>query len=180
MDEGTKRLADVIIESCKVIAIVIGGLWVYFRFRREDTHSPKVSFDIEANFFPTDGQDGLAEFLMVITNKGLVNHRFKKIKLRVRGIARNDPIKPWRETHRVEFPRKLIDDADVLYTDKYGSIFVEAGVSQKLTFVARIPADIRFVLARAEFEYLSGLTHSAERIFEVGTNRLDSATNIAT
>ena len=167
MDEGTKRIADVVIESLKLVAVVIGGLWVYFRFRREDTHSPKVSFDIEATFFPVEGTAGLAEFLMVINNKGLVNHKFRKIRLRVRGIARGEVIKPWRNTQRVEFPHKLIDDADVLYTDKYGSIFVEGGITQKLTFVATIPADIQYVLVWAEFEYLSGLTHSAERVFEV-------------
>jgi hypothetical protein len=167
MDERTKWLADVIIESCKLVAVVIGGLWVYFRFRREDTHSPKVSFDIEATFFPVEGADSLAEFLMVINNKGLVNHKFKKIRLRVRGLSRGEAVKPWKDTQRVEFPHKLIDDADVLYTDKYGSIFVEGGITQKLTFVATIPADTRFVLAWAEFQYLSGLTHSAERVFEV-------------
>jgi hypothetical protein len=177
MDESTKRLADVVIETCKLAAVVVGGLWVYFRFKREDTHSPKVSFDIEATFYPVDGGSGLAEFLMVINNKGLVNHKFKKIKLRVRGLKQTDSIKTWGETHRVEFPQKLIDDTDVLYTNKYGSIFVEAGITQKLTFVAPIPADIRFVLARAEFEYLSGLTHSAERLFEVGAKQLNSSTN---
>ena len=126
------------------------------------TQSWKVSFDIEATFFPVEGAAGLAEFLMVINNKGLVNHKFKKIRLRVRGLARGEVIKPWKDTQRVEFPHKLVDDADVLYTDKYGSIFVRRAIlTQKLTFVATIPADIRYVIAWAEFEYLSGLTHSA-------------------
>jgi hypothetical protein len=172
MDEGTKRLADVIIESCKLAAIIIGGLWAYFRFRREDTHSPKVSFDLEATFFPAEGEAGFAEFLMVIDNKGLVKHKFRKINLRVRGLTKTDTIKPWRDSQRVEFTQKIIDDADVLYKDKYGSIFVEPGVTQKLTFVARVPSNIRFVLARAEFEYSSGLTHSAERVFDVGAKKI--------
>jgi hypothetical protein len=167
MDEGTKRIADVVLEALKLVAIVIGGLWVYFRFRRENTHSPKVSFDIEATFFPSQEDACLAEFLMVVKNSGLVKHSFKKITLRVRGISKSDTLALWGESQRVEFPQRIVDDADVLYSRKYGSIFIEAGIVQKLTFVARIPADIRFVLARAEFEYQSGRTHSSERVFKV-------------
>jgi hypothetical protein len=167
LDEQTKRLADVIIEALKLLAIIIGGIWVYFRFRREDTHSPKVSFDIEIHFFSNYPDASLAEFLMVIKNSGLVKHSFKKITLRVRGISKHDAIGLWGDTQRVEFPHRIVNDADVLYQKKYGSIFVEPGVTQTLTFNACIPAEIRFVLARAEFEYKSGRTHSAERVFEL-------------
>jgi hypothetical protein len=167
VDESTKRIADVAIEVLKLVAIVIGGMWVYFRFRREDTHSPKVSFDIQAQFFGNPPNASIAEFLMVIVNGGLVKHSFKKITLRVRGISKDDPVNLWGDTQRVEFPQSIVRDADVLHSRKYASIFVEPGVTQTMTFVAKIPDNIRFLLARAEFEYKSGKTHSAERVFEL-------------
>ena len=36
MEESTKRVSDVIIDTFKLIGIAIGGIWVYFRFRTED------------------------------------------------------------------------------------------------------------------------------------------------
>jgi len=72
----------------------------------------------------------------------------------------------WGSTQRVEFPERVVDDADVMYKQKYGSIFVEPGVTQRLTFVAKIPVGIRFVVARAQFKYDVNSTHSAERVFD--------------
>ena len=31
----------------------------------------------------------------------------------------------WGNTQRVEFPESVVDNADVMYMQKYGSIFVE-------------------------------------------------------
>jgi hypothetical protein len=104
---------------------------------------------------------------MVVKNSGLVRHTFKKITLGVRGIRASDAPSLWGDTQRVEFPVVIVHDADVLYSRKFKSIFVEPGVTQQLTFIARIPSDIRFVVARAQFEYSSGRTHSAEHLFEV-------------
>ena len=169
MDETTKRLADVILAAAQFVAVVIGGIWVYFRFRRESGHSPKVAFEIEGQFFDTQTDCYLAEFSMSVKNEGLVKHRFTEITLRVRGIRSGAPVTLWGDTQRVEFPERILDDADVMYKKKYGSIFVEPGVTQKLTFVAKIPSDIRFVLARAQFQYDSDHSHSTERLFELRT-----------
>ena len=67
----------------------------------------------------------------------------------------------------MEFPETVVDEADVMYKRKYSSIFVEPGVTQKLTFVARVPAEVRFILARAQFRYDIRHTHSTERVFEM-------------
>ena len=166
MSELAKRLADVIIASLQLLAVIAGGIWVFFRFRREGSHSPRVAFEIEGRFFGPQGDGYLAEFMMLVKNEGLVRHRFTAITLRVRGIRNAVPLMLWGDTQRVEFPEKVVDDADVMYKVKYGSIFVEPGVTQRLTFVAKIPAGIRFVLARAQFNYDSNRTHSTERVFE--------------
>jgi len=166
MSDWAKRLADVIIAALQLVAVVTGGAWVFFRFRQERTHSPRVGFDIEGKFFGPQGEFYLAEFVMSVKNEGLVKHRFTEITLRVRGIRNSAPLKAWGETQRVEFSERVVENADVMYKEKYGSIFVEPGVTQRLTFVARIPSEIRFVLARAQFRYDENRTHSAERVFD--------------
>jgi hypothetical protein len=166
MDDRAKRLADIVIASLQLLAVIAGGIWVFFRFRREGSHTPKVEFDIEGKFFGPQCDWYLAEFVMSVKNKGLVRHKFTVITLRVRGIQSATPVTIWGDTQRVEFPERIVGDANVMHKPKYNSIFVEPGVTQRVTFVARIPAGIRFVVARAEFEYDTGRTHSAERVFE--------------
>jgi hypothetical protein len=167
MRPDTKSLADVIIAALQLLAVIVGGIWVFFRFRREGTHSPRVAFEIEGRFFGPQADAYLAEFVMSVKNEGLVKHRFTEITLRVRGIRSAAPLVLWSDTQRVEFPERVVNDADVMYKKKYGSIFVEPGVTQKLTFVARIPEGIRYVLARAQFQYDLNHTHSTERVFEI-------------
>ena len=129
-DEGAKRLADVIIASLQLLAVISGGIWVFFRFRQEGSHSPRVAFDIEGNFFGPPDDCYLAEFVTSEKNEGLVKHTFTEITLRVRGIRSEAPLMFWGNTQHVEFPESVVDDADVIYKQKYGSIFVEPGVTQ--------------------------------------------------
>jgi hypothetical protein len=121
---------------------------------------------IDGKFFGPQGDCHLAEFVMSVKNEGLVKHRFTEITLRVLGIRRDASLMLWADTQRVEFPEPVVHDADVMYKRKYGSIFVEPGVTQRLTFVAKVPVGIRFVVARAQFKYDENRTHSAERVFE--------------
>jgi hypothetical protein len=171
MGESTKRLLDVILAMLQLLVVFTSGIWIFFRFRREGTHTPRVAFDIDGKFFGPQAGFYLGEFVMSVKNDGLVRHTFTKINLRVRGVRNESPVGLWGGTQRVEFPEQIIDDADVMYKKKYGSIFVEPGVTQSLTFVARIPVEMRFILARAQFEYDSRRTHSAEKVFEIGLHQ---------
>src|SRR5271168_685042 len=104
MGEAAKRLADVLIATLQFLAVVVTGIWVYFRFRRERTHSPRVAFEIEGEFFGPESGCHIAEFVMSVKNEGLVKHRFTEITLRVRGIRNEAPLILWGDTQRVEFP----------------------------------------------------------------------------
>ena len=156
------------IEVAKIALTVAAALWVYFRFVRERSHARRVTFTIECRFFgPQDGKY-VAEFVLRMKNQGLVIHRFKRLRLRVRGIEKDHPLAPWsKQPSRVGFPEKLVDEQDVLFSTNYGHIFVEPGVEQEVTFVAAIPETIGIILARAEFEYPDEKerTHSIERVF---------------
>jgi hypothetical protein len=155
-----------LIELLKVALTIGTAVWVYFRFARERTHARRVEFTIDCTFYgPQEGQY-IAEFGFRINNKGLVVHRFRKLRLRVLGVARGTNISRWdQQPSRVAFPESLIDESDVLFSRKYKHIFVEPGVEQNITFVGAIPDNMTFILVRAEFEYEDGRTHSTERVF---------------
>ena len=126
---------------------------------------------------------------MSVRNQGLVKHRVTKFVLRVRGIQNSAALNFWGDTQRVDFPVKVVDNADVIYHQNYGSVFVEPGVTQRLTFVAKVPEGIRFVVARAQFNYdphsrwprkpKPQRTHSTERVFEVNVAGAIRKSNMA-
>ncbi len=85
------------IEVAKVALTLGAGVWVYFRFVRERSHARRVAFSLECAFFgPNDGTY-VAEFIIRIKNQGLVVHRFKKLRLRVRGIAKGQALQAWHK-----------------------------------------------------------------------------------
>lgn len=169
---STKDEIAVAIELLKILLTVGAAVWVYFRFIRERTHGRRVEFTVDCTFHgPQEGQY-LAEFVFRVHNKGLVIHVFKKLHLRVRGLARGEALRPWTgQPSRVSFPERLIDEPDVLFSRKYAHVYIEPGVEQTITFVGAIPQNIGFILARAEFEYGNGRTHSTERVFATAAER---------
>ncbi|SDJ47277.1 hypothetical protein SAMN04487926_15324 [Paraburkholderia steynii] len=157
------------IEILKVVLTLGAAIWVYFRFARERTHARRVEMTIDCTFHGLQEGKYLAEFTFQLKNKGLVVHRFRRLRLRVRGVANGDVLQPWSEQpSRVAFPARVIDEEDVLFSKRYAHIFVEPGVEQLITFVGAIPEEISFILVRAEFEYADGRTHSTERVFATG------------
>src|SRR5262249_7709147 len=127
---------------------------------------PRVDFRIDCKFLGPQGEDYVAEFLLYAKNRGLVIQRFPSIRLRVRSVPADAPLEIWESYKpRLLFPQKLFD-AEIVH-EKYGYIFVEPGVEQLISYITKVPASARFVLARAEFRYKNFDPHSAERVFEV-------------
>ena len=167
MGDNSYHLWEVMFGTFQVLAVLAGGLWAWRRLRRERTHTPHIEFDISCNFFGPEQRFYLAEFILSADNRGYVVHRFKSIKLRVRGIEAGQAFEYWpNHEPRLQFPLKLIDDQEVIYSEKYGHIFVEPGVNQKITFVTKIPQSCKYIDARAEFTYEShrSRSHSIERV----------------
>jgi hypothetical protein len=168
MDEATKRLWDVGLGVAQLALAIVGGLWVFFRFRRERTHVPRITFHLDCKLHGPVRDSYLAEFVVQIKNDGAVIHRFTEISLRVRGIPRDVELQEWKEAPpRLEFPVLLVRDADVHYKRKYDHIFVEPGIAQDIIFVTQLPNDMAFLLARAEFKYDDRRWHSTKRVIVV-------------
>ncbi len=166
MTDATKNLLTIVIASTQLLLLVVGAVWAYYRFWREGSHRRRVEFRIDCVFFGPQQDQYLAEFKLHAVNKGLVVHRFPSIELRVRGIKASDEISFWKDRKpRVEFPHKVMQ-GEIVH-EKYSYIFVEPGVEQVITYVTKIPAEYRFILARAEFRYDRLNPHSAEEVFEV-------------
>lgn len=133
----------------------------------ERRHTPHIEFDIDCNFFGPHQGKYAAEFILTANNKGITKHEFRSIILRLRGIKQDAPLSFWtkRNKHRLEFPEKIVEDE--VKPKNLNYIFVEPGVTQRLSYITIIDAEIKYITARAEFNYEQYKPHSTEKMFEV-------------
>lgn len=134
----------------------------------ERRYTPHIEFDIGCNFFgPYQGKYA-AEFVITANNKGITKHKFKNITLRIRGIKQKNPFSFWvkKYKHRLEFPEKILEDE--VSPVKWGTIWVEPGVKQHVSYMTIIDEEFKFITAWAGFKYEKYSTHTTEKMFEVG------------
>ena len=168
MDDDTKNLIDVILNSIELLILIISGVWAYFRFRKEDPLYPRIEFDINCKFLGPQQNSYLTSFTISANNKGNVEHKFSEIRLRVRGIKEGEPLTEFKKySPMVNFPEELMKDVNIVPT-KFKYFFVRPGVNQAFNYVTQIPGNIRYIIVRATFEYQrTDELHTAEKVFEV-------------
>lgn len=156
------------IEIIKLIVLIVGAVWGFYRFKAEGQYKPRVEFDVEVNFLQHHDNSVAAEFIIVAENKGIRTRSFDQIYLSVKGIKSNSELGEWeKDKPRLLFPIKIIDKAELVYKKKFKSIFVEPGVKQKITYFSKVPSDISLISVRAEFLYNNNKSHSTERMYRV-------------
>ena len=133
----------------------------------ERRHTPHIEFDIDCKFFGPHHGKYAAEFILTANNKGITKHEFTSIILRLREIKQDAPLSFWtkRYKYRLEFPEKIFEDE--VKPKNWNYIFVEPGVTQHLSYITIIDAEIKYITARAEFNYKQYKPHSTEKMFEV-------------
>ena len=134
---------------------------------------PHIEFQISCNAHGPQDDSYLVEFLLTVCNRGRIRQEFSRIVLRVRGIEKGTQLSYWEGNEpRLNFPCLLVPEASLL-PKGYNYFFVEPGVQQAITYVTRISASTRFLLAHARFEYDQYTPHTVERVFAVGDHTPD-------
>ncbi len=146
----------------------------------ERKHKSRIQFELTAIFMGPQAGHYLAEVTMILHNKGLVRNVIDNLNLKVLGIKQDakitllerddqQQIKDLKNVQKpidqkAKFPETFVDKK--MLKNK-GSFFVEPGIVQQFTYVARIPEDIRFILVRSKFKYHEKSEHTAQKVYEV-------------
>jgi hypothetical protein len=117
MSDVQLNLANFVLGCIQVIILFFGGLWAYYRLKKERTHTPHIEFGIDCNFYEQEGKDYIAEFILTANNLGLVIHYFRSIRLRVLAIRAKDPLNYWGDGYRVNFPVSLFSFYELTRSD---------------------------------------------------------------
>jgi hypothetical protein len=165
MTEEFRKNAGLIFQGVQCLGFVVGAVWAYFKFWREGIHRPRIEFDVSCHTVGIEGDQRILTFDVIARNKGLVEHRFCRISLPIRGI-RNGTSLSRRDDGRLNFPDVLLRAE--LVTKELGYYFVRPGIEQHFTFTTIVDADYRFILVRPAFQYEgSEDLHTSERVFDL-------------
>ena len=115
MKEETRNLVTIIINSIGLVITVIGIIWAYFRFRRENPLYPRIEFNLDCKFFTPQHNSCLTAITISANNKGNIEHKFSEIRIRIRGIKNNEPLKEFKEyPPMVEFPVEVMKGVNIV------------------------------------------------------------------
>jgi len=149
------------------ITVILALLAMYIAYYIERKYKARIQFHLEANCFAAQQGYYIVEVVVIINNKGLVRHVIDTLDLKIFGIkpGKNIELRKKEGIHSaVNFP-ELFVDANILKNK--GKLFIEPGVVQQITYIARIPEDIRLIFVKSSFKYHKNSTHSAQKIFEL-------------
>jgi hypothetical protein len=160
--ERTELLFKIIESAATTIAIIAGGLWAYFRFRRQRENVALIDFNVDIVYHAKVQNYWIVELIAYVENKGKVQHRIEKFFFELRSINSNDPV-GLDPNHRnqVFFPNLI--ETNTFMPPRYTYFFIEPGLKNSYSYVARVPDTTEALLLHSWFEYLDGIhSHSAE------------------
>lgn len=160
--EKTETVFKIIESFATTIAIIVGGIWAYFRFRRQRENHALIDFSVDIVFHSKHKDWWIVEIIAYIENKGKVQHKIDLFEFELASLSSSDNIEITEEFGgQVHFPN-IITRRSFL-PKKYRYFFVEPGLKNKYSFISRIPADTEVLILHSWFNYLDGKhSHSAE------------------
>lgn len=136
--------------------------------RREDLerrHTPHVELLLDCSFVGRRDDQVLTTITVLANNKGNILQSLKRIKLRVRGIKREPFALLEDNSWRASFPHKVLETN--LVPENWNFIFIEPGITQRISLNTIISSEYRYLLIHVEFEYKKHWPHTAEAMFVV-------------
>ena len=163
MEDNLKNIFDAIQAITTSLAIIIGGIWTYFRFIRHRESCSKVSFDVDVRYIKKINKAWIVELIALIENKSLVRHKIvtSDFTFSLRYLTGEDQLLNEqigkKETKQLEFPHELelVKDKEKpqWMATEHGYTFIDPGVKQKYSHVVIIPLEARIILLYGRFRF---------------------------
>jgi hypothetical protein len=107
--EGLDKLTSSIQAVVTTIAIVVGGLWAWRRFKREREEYAHVELTADIGFVERRSDWWIVELTSLIENKGKVQHRIDRFEFDLHAILPNDPVETREQLGgQVHFPHLVV------------------------------------------------------------------------
>ena len=70
MEEGTLRIVQTIGILIQSTAIIVGGIWAYYRLWKERPYSPRIKSTLDFQYFGKGEKEHIATFQITVQNFG--------------------------------------------------------------------------------------------------------------
>jgi hypothetical protein len=161
----------------KIIAIIIGAIWVYFKFIRTRENHPKIEFNVDVKLLGRQDGKILIEVLAELENKGLVRHLIKKFSCNVLILKSTDSVVHGDEKINNQLLFEKYNPVNLQTDNKQERInliikdwcesFIDSGIKQHYTYLTDIPDSTTFVSIYSQFYYKNNDFQTAQRTFSI-------------
>ena len=162
--EEFKNLSAGLQSVATAISFIIGGIWVYQRYIRQQERYPNLNFTADINVIGKQGEYWIVELIALIENKGKAQHKMERFEFDVYGVNKMDKlVDDEKFGGQVNFSH-FIKKGSFL-PKKWNYFFVDPGTAAKYSFLSRIPEDISFIVLHSSFVYngRNNAGHTAEK-----------------
>lgn len=166
--EALKDYATVLQSIATVISFIIGGIWVYMKYIRQQEKYPHIEFFADINFVGKQQGFWIVELIASIENKGKVQHKINEFGFDLNALYCEDKIDVSQEWGgQVNFPH-LVTKGSFL-PKRFGFFFIDPAVKAKYSYVTRVPQEVSFLILHCWFQYADrrNYGHTAERSVSV-------------
>jgi hypothetical protein len=166
--EEWKNLAAAVQSMATITSFIVGGIWVYRRYIRQQERYPNIEFSADVHFIGVQDGFWVTELIATIENKGKAQHRMEEFGFDLNGIERGRPILlEQRWGNQVDFPVSIATGS--FLPTQYKFFFIDPGVTAKYSYLCRVPVTSTFVILHCWFRYgdKRKLSHTAERTVAV-------------
>jgi hypothetical protein len=167
-----KDFFSIVQSIATVTALIVGGWWTYKKFIMQRENRPLIVFSADIEFHALKDDYWIVELIAYIENKGKVQHRVNQFDFILEALSLQSKVK-LNENHReqVDFPLVLVknsflpgnknneDGNSIKSDDRFSAgkpidyFFIEPGLKNKYSYIARIPLSVEIVLMHTWFRY---------------------------
>lgn len=166
--EDIEHIVSSLESIATIIALAVGGYWTYRRFVKQREDFALIDFTVDINFIGEQDGSWIVELIAHLENKGKVRHWFSDLNFDLAALFQSDQLQAKEEMYggQAIFPNE-IEKRPWIPNGRY---FIEPGLRNKYSFVARVPKEASFLILHGRFTYENqAASHTAERTAAVPT-----------
>ena len=159
--ENFNYLAGGLESIATLVALAVGGYWTYNRFVQQREDFAFIQFTVDINVVGEHGMWWIVELVATLENKGKIQHQFKDLSFELDALLhKDDLVRSDQFLGQAYFPHSIASGPWV----PRRVYFIEPGLTNKYSYVARVPKDTEFLMLHGHFTYLNqAASHRAER-----------------
>lgn len=160
--QQTEIVFKIISSILTAIALLVGAVWAYYRFKRQRENYALIDFAVDIVFHKKIGNWWIVELVAFIDNKGKVQHQIKDYNFDLSALTGSDKVTTSEDFGgQVYFPHTVAKGS--FLPKRFEYFFMEPGLRNKYSYIARVPVEAEIVILHSWFNYLDGKhSHTAE------------------